>query len=255
MSELMMQYDASIGRRLRLGMPFVSPPRVQLVRDRRVATVLVGPVGTPFNFYARSSVANLITVAALQHGLKAEDLVGPSRRRSVTAARKHAVKLAMSHCPWMSLTQLGVVFKRDHTTILYLAGRVKRYRAANSVVTEGPGTSCPCCGAQMSEPPPKEALEAIELGASEREVLSYYLDSYPRPLSTDRVIDRLWQLDPNGGPAGARNGITQRVWQINQRLRPLGWAIEPMGKDARQLMRVEGQLSPLISDAHSTEAA
>lgn len=100
-------------------------------------------------------------------------------------------------------------------------------------------TTCPCCGGLMHSPPPAEALDTLLLGKSERELLGYYVESYPRPLHTERVVNRLWQLDANGGPGDPRNGISQRVFNINRALRPLGWQVTRHGKDARQLVRLD----------------
>lgn len=100
-------------------------------------------------------------------------------------------------------------------------------------------TACPCCGSPMASPPPAAALDTLVLGRSERELLGYYVESYPRALDTERVVSRLWQLDPNGGPTNPRNGICQRVHKINRALRPIGWRLSQHGQDARQLVRLE----------------
>jgi hypothetical protein len=100
-------------------------------------------------------------------------------------------------------------------------------------------TACPCCGSPMPSPPPADELKTLELGKTERELLGYYVESYPRALHTERVVSRLWQLDPNGGPGDPRNGINQRVFNINRALRPLGWRLTRHGQDARQLVRLD----------------
>lgn len=96
--------------------------------------------------------------------------------------------------------------------------------------------SCPCCGSPLAAPPQAAALDTLQLGRSERELLGYYIESYPKAISTDRIVDRLWQLDPNGGPSEPRNGINVRVFNINRALRPLGWHLRRVGHDARQLV-------------------
>jgi hypothetical protein len=100
-------------------------------------------------------------------------------------------------------------------------------------------SSCPCCGAPMAAPPSAEALATLRLGRSERELLGYYVETYPRALHTERVVSRLWQLDPNGGPGDPRNGICQRVFRINRALKPLGWCVQRIGMEARQLTRLD----------------
>lgn len=100
-------------------------------------------------------------------------------------------------------------------------------------------TACPCCGRPLVAAPTPAELVTLPLGDSEREVLGYYVKEYPRPLVTQRVVDRLWQLDPNGGPAEPRNGISVRVHNINRVLKPLGWRIRQHGRAMRRLERLE----------------
>lgn len=98
---------------------------------------------------------------------------------------------------------------------------------------------CPCCGADMPTPPDPKALDTLPLGGSERELLGYYVASYPRALPTQRIVSRLWQLDPNGGPGDPRNGVNQRVFSINKSLRKIGWQIIRYGADSRKLERLD----------------
>ena len=68
---------------------------------------------------APTSIRALIRATELRHGLPAGSIVGHDRSRSVTSARFEAMAKAREMRPELSLPQLGRIFHRDHTTILY----------------------------------------------------------------------------------------------------------------------------------------
>jgi chromosomal replication initiation ATPase DnaA len=53
------------------------------------------------------------------YGMKLSDLRRQSRNRTAVIARHHAVWLVGETFKYLSLTMLGRIFRRDHTTILY----------------------------------------------------------------------------------------------------------------------------------------
>jgi chromosomal replication initiator protein len=53
-----------------------------------------------------------------QLGLNLNDLSSPSHKRDVSEARFIAMKLIRDECK-LSLKQIGSIFNRDHTTVLY----------------------------------------------------------------------------------------------------------------------------------------
>lgn len=138
MSVLMEQHLAHQAARARLGMAPPPKPRMAVSRTRvarpllaaKAEVVVVAPFA-PFNFYARPSAAAIIKLVALRHGVGYYDIIGRNNRREVTRARHQAVKLVVSHCPSLSSTQVGRIFHRDHSSILYILGRHHRNGAVN----------------------------------------------------------------------------------------------------------------------------
>lgn len=68
----------------------------------------------------------LIEEVAKRHGLTAFDVVSRCREHRVVAARYEAIRIVHAARPTMSSPQLGRLFNRDHSTVLYALGRTKR---------------------------------------------------------------------------------------------------------------------------------
>ena len=85
----------------------------------------------PFNFCKPSSPRAIIKLVSLKHGVGVRDIISNDRFPRVVAARHHAIWLVHTHCPWLSIPDVGRIFDRDHTTILYVISKVtgKRERA------------------------------------------------------------------------------------------------------------------------------
>lgn len=143
MSELMMQHEANVASRLRLGMPVLMPSRVrrELVLGRstaRPATAKpitlptpivpqrIRPGKAPIDFITSSSAGWIIHFVAAKHAVGYYDIVGTSRNRKHTAARREAVRTIKTHCPHLSLPTIGRLFHRDHSTVIYLLGKHRR---------------------------------------------------------------------------------------------------------------------------------
>jgi len=72
------------------------------------------------------SPRRIITLTARQHGLKFEDVVGPSRHRRVAHARSMAIYL-VRRLTQKSLVEVGACFGgRDHTTVLHSVRVMKK---------------------------------------------------------------------------------------------------------------------------------
>lgn len=70
-----------------------------------------------------------IRVIAELHGVKAEDVVGPSRKKHLIPARFEAMAHMRQVHGW-SLPRIGRLFGgRDHTTVLYA---IRRYKEMTS---------------------------------------------------------------------------------------------------------------------------
>ena len=56
---------------------------------------------------------------AEEHGFSPAQIRGPRRDRSLIRARHHAIYEVARRCPDLSLNQIGGIFRRDHTSILW----------------------------------------------------------------------------------------------------------------------------------------
>ncbi len=116
--------EAFLARRMRLG--FAPPPAkvVDLLaigrRVKKSAPVVevALPIGAPFNFYARPGWDNIVRLVALRRGVAVDDILSRRKPVVVSLARQYAMALVYSHCR-LSLTVVGRLFKRDHTSVLY----------------------------------------------------------------------------------------------------------------------------------------
>ncbi len=65
------------------------------------------------------NVAEIIKGTAERHGFTVSALLGPGRSFAVVAARHEAMALAHAARPDLNHSQLGILFKRDRTTIIH----------------------------------------------------------------------------------------------------------------------------------------
>jgi hypothetical protein len=93
----------------------------------------------------------LVEYAAQEAGCTLAEMLGPSRRRPVVGCRQAAMRAGLD--AGFSSTQVGLAFNRDHTTVLYAAGRIKRLMEPDQLPFEQrlriitrDGGSCVYCG-------------------------------------------------------------------------------------------------------------
>ncbi|TIN80721.1 helix-turn-helix domain-containing protein [Mesorhizobium sp.] len=67
----------------------------------------------------RTEVQQIIADIAHKHGLTYADILSPSRFRNLVTARYEAIAAVKTAKPMYSLLQLGRLFHRDHSTIVY----------------------------------------------------------------------------------------------------------------------------------------
>lgn len=79
----------------------------------------------PINMLTPCSWRFLVALAARAGGVSPEEILGPSRRRPVAAARQVAIALVFQHTQ-NSLPGVGRLMGRDHTTVLYSLRRLNR---------------------------------------------------------------------------------------------------------------------------------
>jgi hypothetical protein len=89
--------------------------------ERGLAAIRSGP-----------SARRIVVEVAERHGLAVEDILGPRRSAALIAARHEAMAEVYTRCPALTLPQMGVLFKRDHTTVLSALKKLKVWRGATS---------------------------------------------------------------------------------------------------------------------------
>lgn len=108
-----------------------TPYRDQLVADiKAVEARLVKPAQPTVKQWAwrsnkcfgnspRLLVRSLIRLIAWVHGYDPKHLTGHRRSTDVVMARWHAINLAHRERPDLTIVQLGRIFDRDHSAIIY----------------------------------------------------------------------------------------------------------------------------------------
>ena len=73
---------------------------------------------------------------ATKHEVTLSEIFGKSRRRKIICARNEAIRYVWNkyHPRWSSV-EIGRFFGKDHSTILYAAGRLSQRRPAEWVLT------------------------------------------------------------------------------------------------------------------------
>jgi hypothetical protein len=84
---------------------------------------------------------------------------------------------------------------------------------------------CPCCGQLTDGAIKVEFLKEVNLQLGPHIVLCKFVDSFPRVVSKDAMVDELYSLSPDGGPDTANRVIDVYLTKIRQAIRPLGWNV------------------------------
>lgn len=143
---------------------FVSPPNPPVIVE---APKIKPPAGKRAHakpeIPSRGAVAEIIDIAADYFGMTSDQIRSSSRAHKVSLARKVAMYIASLECPRLSLSSLGRLFRRDHTTVLHdrntianaLAyGNVEVAKAVKEITAE-------LKSRQTSRPPPRPEEEPI----------------------------------------------------------------------------------------------
>ena len=69
---------------------------------------------------------DIIREVAGRHGMTVGIVLSPRRSRRVVRCRYEAIRAVHEAKPHLSSPELGQIFGRDHTTILYALGRIGR---------------------------------------------------------------------------------------------------------------------------------
>lgn len=74
----------------------------------------------------RDRIRQIVADTAARHDLTPRDIYERGKFVHIYAARRAAIIAVASEFPKLSSTQLGRLFRRDYTTILYALGRLSR---------------------------------------------------------------------------------------------------------------------------------
>lgn len=90
--------------------------------------------------------------------------------------------------------------------------------------------NCPCCGGEIKSTVQMDALRHVPAAPRERALMDILVQSYPRHMSISQLADRLYADDMDGGPVTANRCVSQLLFRIRARLKPLGWTAYGMGQ-------------------------
>jgi len=74
----------------------------------------------------QAETIKIIQAVALAHRIPVREIMSRSRVRSILSARNCAIRKIHLLKPWLSSTQIGEIFGRDHVTILYVLGHLEK---------------------------------------------------------------------------------------------------------------------------------
>lgn len=84
---------------------------------------------------------------------------------------------------------------------------------------------CPCCGQDMPGQTPIDALRDVELSPTAQVIIEALVEAYPRGLTRQALVRRVYGLKPSGGPLTAENVVSVTLARTRPRLAPLGWTV------------------------------
>jgi chromosomal replication initiation ATPase DnaA len=93
---------------------------IRSLRERESGNIVVNAPTS-----SRPLVRDIIAQVAKRHRISPRDITGPRRNKKYIAARVEAIRIAADTRPDMSLTELGRIFQRDHSTIIHALNKTK----------------------------------------------------------------------------------------------------------------------------------
>lgn len=102
-------------------------------------------------------------------------------------------------------------------------------------------TACPCCGHDLGENVlPIERLRYLDLSANQRAMIDALVEVYPNGMHPQRVVDRMYADDPEGGPDRAYEAARYAAYDLRKKLEPYGWTIprNTQGRGAEPMYRL-----------------
>lgn len=86
---------------------------------------------------------------------------------------------------------------------------------------------------------PVEALLAIAMSRQQGVILETIIEGHPRRVMIDKIIRRVYEDDPEGGPEAAARNIHVQVVRLNQRIAPAGWRVGSRAGHGYMLSKIE----------------
>lgn len=86
-------------------------------------------------------------------------------------------------------------------------------------------TRCPCCGQDIPGDVTVDAVRDADLSPTARVIIDALADAYPRGLTRQALVQRVYSLKPSGGPLTAENVVSVTLARARLRLAPLGWTV------------------------------
>lgn len=93
---------------------------------------------------------------------------------------------------------------------------------------------CPCCGSD-AKTLSASSLEHVPMTASQREIVAMLAKRYPSGMSVDQIADRLYAMNPNGGPDTAHNVVHVQLHRLRKAIEPLGWTAKAKGRHGHDI--------------------
>lgn len=85
---------------------------------------------------------------------------------------------------------------------------------------------CPCCLQPMAAAKaPVDALESVPFSRLEHRIVTAMLESYPRTVNMQNLINACYWDDPNGGPDNPATTVMVTIGRLRKKLPPHGWTI------------------------------
>lgn len=93
------------------------------------------------------------------------------------------------------------------------------------------GQKCPCCGSAMSvvEVDPLAIANILRFSRMQRKIFNLLVRDIGIALPTERVLDRMYDDDPDGGPIEANRSLLVITCRMRKKLKPFGLTIRSYG--------------------------
>jgi hypothetical protein len=88
---------------------------------------------------------------------------------------------------------------------------------------------CPTCGQEIRS----DIDLGIPLSAGNRQIVNEVYKAGENGIMSDRLFNKLYDDDPNGGPSSGMKTLHTRICLLNRKIEPIGWCIRGETTGAR----------------------